>query len=170
MSDEQENQKAEPEKASDGSDKPAAEPAKAGEAADKPAAEADKTSAEADKPADQAASAKPSAAAAKAAGPKPPRTRNEKILLGLVVLAILGFLVAVVNTFNVLNQAKNPYSQSQSQFARPPASEAELEKDEAQFAPKVPAEVPKDSAAFKEQAAKPGAKPAGPAPTAKKHK
>ncbi len=135
MSDKKEDQKGQSDKA----ETPAAEPVKASAAADKPAAPSDKAEESAADPASSASSdtqpAAASTAAAKPAAPKAARTKKEKILIGALLAAVIGFIWAAVHMCEVLDQARNPYSQS-GQPGGKPLSEADLEKDEAQFAPK----------------------------------
>ena len=152
MSDEKDTQSAAADKPNEEAAKPSLETDKAKAEADKPSAEAAKSSSEAGSP--TAGAGKPSAAAAK---PSPQacissflakRTKAERILLGALVVVVFGFIYALFHSFEVMQQAQNPYSQSAG-AAKPirPASESELEKDEAKFAPKIVAPVSKEAVA-----------------------
>jgi hypothetical protein len=128
----------------------------ANEAADKPATAAETPAPE---------TAKPSTSASKQA-PKPPRSKKEKILIGALVAAIVGFGWAAIHMVGVLNQAKDPLAQSAT-GSRKAYSEAELEKEEANLQPKNPVLIPADSTVLHEVKPAPKAPAAKSAPVAK---
>jgi cytochrome c-type biogenesis protein CcmH/NrfG len=145
---------------SDETDKQSAE-------SEKPTAEADKPSVEADKPSVEAI--KPSAEAIKPSTTPVKRTKKERILIGALILAVLGFLYAAFHAYEVVKQAKDPYAQSQTPRIKP-ESEAELEKEEQQFQPKNVAPLPKDSVVVHERVPLPAKKVDPKAPKSNKTK